>query len=67
MSMVVRRVACLFCLAILCLAFHPVEDGILFYGGSLPPFIFIHDEGPPSGFAVDLLREVMREAALLYR
>lgn len=50
--------------AIICLPFSARAQSVLFYAGGLPPYIELHEQGEPTGFAVDLMRAVMREAGV---
>ncbi|MCJ2163107.1 MULTISPECIES: transporter substrate-binding domain-containing protein [unclassified Pseudodesulfovibrio] len=50
------------CVVLLGFPFPVQAHGIHFYAGNLPPFIILRPDGPPTGFAVDLLRDVLQAA-----
>ncbi|BDQ35342.1 substrate-binding periplasmic protein [Pseudodesulfovibrio portus] len=62
--MVKRGVLVLFCLAAACWPSPGLAERVLFYADDLPPYIQLHKQGVPTGFAVELLWEIVREAGI---
>lgn len=62
--MVIRGLLILACLASACWPSPALAESVLFYADDLPPYIQLHKQGPPTGFAVELLWEVVREAGV---
>jgi polar amino acid transport system substrate-binding protein len=50
------------CLLPVVTAFPARAHGLHFLTGDLPPYVTLTADGPPTGFAVDIMVEVMREA-----
>ena len=53
---------CLWSLAVLLSAGPARADHVQFYVDALPPYAVLHDNGPPTGFAVALMEQLMRMA-----
>ena len=62
--MLKRRLLILFCFVAACWPSSAPAESVLFYADDLPPYIQLHGQAPPTGFAVELIREMVREAGM---
>lgn len=62
--MIRRSFLFFFCLVVIGWSVPAHAEKVVFYADSLPPYITLHAHGPPTGFAVELLHEVVREAGV---